>query len=91
VRTDPEGGETAESGTPSFEEALARLEDIVNRLERGEITLDESMTAFQEGNRLVRHCLDRLSQAEEQVQKLISADGRPAVRPLDGDGGGASG
>jgi exodeoxyribonuclease VII small subunit len=52
-------GNPAESGrgaspeaTPSFETALSRLEEIVHRLERGEITLDESLSAFREGSDL---------------------------------------
>jgi exodeoxyribonuclease VII small subunit len=63
-----------EESRPSFENALARLEEIVHRLERGEITLDESLTAFREGSQLVRFCLERLTAAEKAVQELIVGD-----------------
>lgn len=64
-----------------FEAALGRLEEIVTRLERGDITLDESLSAFQEGSGLVRYCLDRLNQAETTVQELMKGEaGAPAVR-----------
>jgi exodeoxyribonuclease VII small subunit len=71
-----------ESDAPTFEAALARLEVIVSRLERGEITLDESLLAFQEGSDLVRFCLNRLTAAEAQVQRLVSGENGPAVTPL---------
>jgi exodeoxyribonuclease VII small subunit len=82
----------SDAETPTFEAALSRLEDIVSRLERGEITLDESLSAFQEGSRLVRFCLERLSAAEAQVQKLMGGENGPVLKPADldsGDGGDA--
>lgn len=54
----------------TFENALGRLEEIVSQLESGEITLDESIKAFEEGKELVRFCLGKLEQAEKKVQKL---------------------
>jgi exodeoxyribonuclease VII small subunit len=63
-----------EGERPSFETALHRLEEIVHRLERGEITLDESLSAFREGSELVRFCLERLTAAEKAVQQLMVAD-----------------
>src|SRR5512140_3984722 len=73
----PETGQNSENNekSPSFEAALARLEEIVHRLERGEITLDESLSAFKEGSDLVRLCLDRLSAAEKAVQQLMAGEG----------------
>jgi exodeoxyribonuclease VII small subunit len=67
---------------PTFEAALARLEEIVGRLEEGEITLDESLEAFKEGSALVRQCLDRLAAAETAVRELVAGeDGAPQLRP----------
>jgi len=79
-----------ESAAPSFEAALTRLEEIVNRLERGDITLDESLTVFKEGSELVKQCLVRLNQAEVTVQELMAGEGgAPALTParagLEGD------
>jgi len=67
----------------TFENALGRLEEIVAKLESGEITLDESVKAFEEGKELVRFCLGRLEQAEKKVQKLEEkSDGSFEVSPM---------
>jgi exodeoxyribonuclease VII small subunit len=72
--------EAPEAPPPSFEAALTRLEEIVARLERGEITLDESLSAFREGSDLVKLCLNRLAQAEATVEELMAGeDGAPRV------------
>jgi exodeoxyribonuclease VII small subunit len=57
-------------GEPSFEDALARLEDLVERLEEGEVPLEESLAAYAEGTRLVKLCMDRLARAESTVREL---------------------
>ncbi len=54
----------------TFEEALARLEEIVGKLEDGEIALDESIKAFEEGGYLVKFCLSKLDAAEKKVKKI---------------------
>ncbi len=54
----------------TFEEALSRLEEIVSQLESGEITLDKSIAAFEEGQKLVKFCLEKLNEAETKVKKL---------------------
>lgn len=61
------GDDTAE---PSFEDALARLEDLVERLEDGEVPLEESLEAYAEGTRLVKLCMDRLAKAESTIREL---------------------
>jgi exodeoxyribonuclease VII small subunit len=55
-----------------FEEALVRLEEIVRMLERGEMGLEESLKAFEEGIMLSRFCMRVLSEAERKVEMLIS-------------------
>ena len=77
-----DAGEAANDG-PSFEIALARLEEIVTRLERGEITLDDSLSAFKEGSGLVRLCLARLEAAETAVQQLAEGSAGEALKPFD--------
>lgn len=67
----------------SFETALARLEEIVTRLERGEITLDDSLSAFKEGSGLVRLCLTRLEAAEVAVQQLAEGSAGDSLKPFD--------
>ena len=56
--------------TKSFESALKRLEEIVTDMEIGEISLDDSLKALEEGNDLVKFCLDKLNDVEKKVQKL---------------------
>ena len=62
------------SESPSFEEALDRLEAIVRRLESGEVSLEQSLRDFEEGVRLSRLCSARLDEAERKVSLLL-ADG----------------
>jgi len=62
----------------SFEEAMARLEEIVSRLERGDAPLDESIALFEEGTKLAAECGKKLDQAEQAVVRLTKgADGAP--------------
>ena len=62
----------------SFEAALARLEEIVRTLERGEAPLDQSIELYQEGDRLRRHCEDRLKAAQARIDQIsIDGDGKP--------------
>ncbi len=55
---------------PGFEETLARLEEIVRKLEGGETPLDESLGLFEEGVKLVRLCRDKLDEAERKITVL---------------------
>ena len=57
-----------------FEDALSRLESIVNELESGELSLEESLAAFEEGIRLSRICSKQLDEAERKVEILIKGD-----------------
>ncbi len=58
-----------------FEEAMSQLEKVVRELERGELSLEESMRAFQEAVQLSRHCRDILAQAEFRVEYLLQKEG----------------
>lgn len=61
-----------------FEEAIARLDDIVKNLERGDVPLDKTLELFQEGTSLIKYCGDLLDNAEQIVVKLQKgADGEP--------------
>jgi exodeoxyribonuclease VII small subunit len=69
---------------PTFEEAMGRLEAVVAGLERGDLTLDKAMEAYQEGVTLVQTCRDRLSQAELVVRRLTEdAQGNPVVMEIE--------
>jgi len=68
--------EEAGEAAPGFEQAMAKLETIVDSLERGQMTLEDSLAAYEEGTRLVRLCSGRLSAIEERVKVLVEeADG----------------
>ncbi len=71
-----------ESAEASFEQILARLHDVVERLESGELPLEESLAAFEEGIQLSRLGSTRLDEAERRVEQLL-ADGtsRPLTEP----------
>lgn len=58
----------------SFEQAVAELEDIVKRLEKGELTLDESINFFQRGVELTRYCNKKLDAAERSITMLIEGE-----------------
>ncbi|HBL35500.1 MAG TPA: exodeoxyribonuclease VII small subunit [Firmicutes bacterium] len=55
----------------TFEEALARLEQIIGELENGELSLDESLKLFEEGIALSRHCNLKLDEAQGKVELLL--------------------
>ncbi|HTA90579.1 MAG TPA: exodeoxyribonuclease VII small subunit [Polyangiaceae bacterium] len=69
----------------SFEATLERLHQIVERLEGGELDLEESLRLFEEGVRLSRASQARLNSAEKRVEELLAVDanGQPIVRELD--------
>ncbi|MCB0349140.1 MAG: exodeoxyribonuclease VII small subunit [Bdellovibrionales bacterium] len=58
----------------AFEKKLKRLEEIVEKMEEGEISLDESLKLFEEGVKLSRECGKELTDAEQKVKILLSAD-----------------
>ena len=57
-----------------FEDALSKLEGIVEELERGELSLEESLAAFEEGIRLSRICSKQLDEAERKIEILIKGE-----------------
>ena len=69
----------------TFETALAELEGIVGRLERGDVPLEESIAAYERGEALKKRCADLLSIAEARVEKIRVGSGGEAAgaEPLD--------
>jgi len=65
-----------------FEAALARLEEIVGALERGDAKLEEGLALFEEGIALSRRCQELLADAEGRIQKLVAEGGRFALEPF---------
>jgi len=67
----------------SYEDSLERLEQIVQRLESGQLPLDESLGLFEEGTRLTKVCQRRLTEAELRIERLM-ADGKTEEVPSSG-------
>ena len=69
----------------TFEEALAELEGVVTRLERGDVALDESIALYERGARLRARCQQKLAEAEEKVSRITLGDGgQPTgLQPFD--------
>jgi exodeoxyribonuclease VII small subunit len=69
---------------PDFERSLARLEEVVRRLENANLSLDEAMKLFEEGVELSRDCQKQLEQAEGRVEVLLKkADGKLVAEPFE--------
>lgn len=68
-----------------FEQSLTDLQNLVERLETGELTLEDSLAAFEQGIRLTRDCQAALAQAEQKVQILLERDGELEEAPFDVD------
>lgn len=68
----------------SFEEALVELETIVRDLESGKAPLETSITAYERGIALKKHCEAKLNEAKAKIEKItVSKDGTIATQPLD--------
>lgn len=59
----------------TFEESLERLENIVKKLESGEVPLDDAIKEFNEAMNLAKKCDDKLKTAEEAITKIVKEDG----------------
>lgn len=68
---------------PSFEDALQRLEDIVESMEEGEIPLDDLLKKYEEGNELLKVCGKRLRDAELKIELLKKNGAGETLAPLD--------
>ncbi|MGH6744989.1 MULTISPECIES: exodeoxyribonuclease VII small subunit [unclassified Novosphingobium] len=69
----------------SFEDALRALEDVVRRLESGDVPLDDSITLYERGEALRQHCQKRLDAAQARIERIVAGpDGAPAgTQPFD--------
>lgn len=68
---------------PKFEQCLERLEKIVQELEKGEVSLEKSLTLFEEGIELSSTCRKELDQAEGKVEILLKQNGKLQTEPLE--------
>ena len=67
-----------------FEKSLAELERLVAQMESGEMTLEQSLTAFEQGVQLTRSCQQALVDAEQKVRMLTEQNGQTLVQPVAG-------
>ena len=71
---------TTDIAAMSFEDALAELEQIVRRLEAGQVRLDEAIQSYERGAQLKQHCEKQLNEAQQRVERIvIGADGAIAA------------
>lgn len=70
---------------PDFEAALAELETLVEKMEQGDLSLDESLKQFERGIKLTRSCQQALRDAEQKVQVLLEKNGQETLEPFDSD------
>ena len=65
-----------------FEESLAELEQLVERMEQGNLSLEESLKLFEHGVQLTCSCQKALKEAEQKVQILLEENGQPTLKPF---------
>ena len=72
----------SDSKIPDFEQALAELEALVARLERGDLPLEEALKSFERGVELTRRCQGSLKAAQQRVEILLRRSGQPESEPF---------
>ena len=72
-----------DSKSMDFEQALAELEGLVDRLERGDLPLDDALKAFERGVALTRHCQSSLQAAQQKVEILLKRNGQVQIEPFE--------
>lgn len=75
----------AKPKAPAFEKSLAQLETIVQQMDSGELTLEQSLQSFEKGIKLIRQCQESLNSAQERVQELIETNGELQSVDFEGD------
>lgn len=79
-------GENKTTSVADFEKSLDELEQLVRNLEQGELSLEQSLSAFERGVKLTRECQQALKSAEQRVEQLVqSSDGTLETRPFSPD------
>ncbi|SHK72273.1 Exodeoxyribonuclease VII small subunit [Marinobacter antarcticus] len=79
-------GQQDATSIADFEKSLDELETLVRNLEQGELSLEQSLTAFERGVKLTRACQQALKSAEQRVEQLVqSDDGTLETRPFSPD------
>ncbi len=66
-----------------FEQSLGRLEDLVDEMESGELSLEKMIAHFEEGSTLVEVCTRKLNEVEQKIEKLVKKDGELKEVPFE--------
>lgn len=67
----------------AFEQSLSELDALVQKMESGDLSLEQSLKAFEQGVKLTRECQQALVQAEQKVQQLLENNGQLEVQPFE--------
>ena len=78
-------GDSGGAADLAFEGALDELEALVDRLETGDLALEQALATFERGVALSRRCAELLDRAEQRIDELVRASGGAAVRPFSAD------
>jgi exodeoxyribonuclease VII small subunit len=70
-----------------FEEALRKLEEIVEKLEKGDVELDDALTLYEEGKEYARFCRKKLNGVEERIKRLVKRDEEFELEDFEEPGG----
>ena len=73
----------AEKKSAAFEQSLGRLENLVEEMEGGELSLEEMIRHFEEGSKLVELCTKKLNEVETKIEKLVKKDGELVEEPFE--------
>ena len=74
---------TRKKATSVFEDSMNELEKLVEQMEQGDISLEESLKAFERGIKLTRACQQSLQEAEQKVQILLEKNGQQNLEPFE--------
>ena len=72
-----------EKKSVDFEKSLERLEELVEQMESGELSLEEMIGHFEEGSKLVQTCTRKLDEVEQKIEKLVKKDGQLQSEPFE--------
>ncbi|WP_372809059.1 exodeoxyribonuclease VII small subunit [Pontiella sp.] len=73
----------SEKKSADFEQSLERLEELVDQMESGELSLEAMIKHFEEGSKLVEVCTNKLNEVEQKIEKLVKKDGELKAVPFE--------
>jgi exodeoxyribonuclease VII small subunit len=80
--------DTKPTALPSLEEAMTEITQVIDKMEHGKLTLELSLTHFERGITLIKHCQKTLTEAEQKVQILIQNNNQETLAPYEENPGG---